>query len=1066
MTPRKQISVRSRNNTVNLNESTTESFFSSLSSQAPPNEKTNNRTIAAQDLKLRKLDSQIKLDEAIESFLLTFPEKPMHASIESFMSSKIVSGNVIFWHEIASIQKLYSPKLDVAVSHNDTIVGFAFSHRGLLKIPIAAQHFSYNEDIDSKIVNPKSSLILFPLHDSHDNIIGVVEIQKKFTDPTITENDEKIANEFMKKFKVFSHFLMHTPAPTKSIVELMNLFEIGQFLIMFQKKMNVIFNCRVAEIWRTDKKTSISTRYINHAETIKIGDEGIIGHVSKKMQMFNCSSNKMLSSYFEPTDGEEDAALLAYPIYDRQLDSIFTIVLRGMPKKMFTTQDENILAQTAPFILTSFKNSIKFSEAIAKNEQIKTLSDLTTVLPEFGQRMKAEDIVNKSMSILETITAADRGTFYITDHKAETITSIYAKNVKDPITQRFNKGISGGVVRSADVHNTADAYEDVRFDSTTDLITGYKTKSLLTVPIVDATGMVVSIVQLLNKQDWNPFNQLDIDSSRLCGTICSCLINNAVINGRLSRLTRRTTTFFSMIPDLLNPAPDFRKTLQNLLPSIREIVKVEKIVIFVADHASNLLVPRLWDGPIDKPDAITLSSGIAASCAESNKSFFVNDITKDGRVDHTVDNNYQNICIAPLLALQDPNKHFSSSLQMKSPRGSPRVNSDSKSNDGLSRCIGVIELLDKTKGGFEDNDLMFVQCISTIFSLFFDNYKLQSVIQQGKSLWKLDQLISPAYRKKTILPPKLELPPEILNNIETLQFFSYDLMVNDGDYKFIFYIFNKFKLLETFKIDNLTLFNAIYAAKHSYKDNYYHNWMHAIDMAQLLMFEIEKGNLTTVFHPTEILALFISVIFSYSYDDGTSNSFQINSETPLGTLIGNLPLTVSHCSSAIRILSKPKCNIFSNLDSYDVKQIWKTIITLMMEIITDDVSDMIKECQKIMKTSTIDLNNRGTRQTLMIMLIKCADMAPFCRPFGINLKWQPLIMNSMFYLGDKETENGLGFSNRHNSRDHHIKALAMIEMMDKSAYPAFEALVGLRKELGILFDMTKENFQKWKDRRK
>lgn len=45
-----------------------------------------------------------------------------------------------------------------------------------------------------------------------------------------------------------------------------------------------------------------------------------------------------------------------------------------------------------------------------------------------------------------------------------------------------------------------DAYKDARFNKETDAKTGYKTQSILTLPINDAQGETVAVLQAINKK--------------------------------------------------------------------------------------------------------------------------------------------------------------------------------------------------------------------------------------------------------------------------------------------------------------------------------------------------------------------------------------------------------------------------------------------------------------------------------------------------------------------------------------------------------------------------------------
>ncbi|RMG35854.1 MAG: GAF domain-containing protein [Planctomycetota bacterium] len=61
-------------------------------------------------------------------------------------------------------------------------------------------------------------------------------------------------------------------------------------------------------------------------------------------------------------------------------------------------------------------------------------------------------------------------------------------------------GIVGSVLRSGEVANVTDAYADERFHSEVDRRTGFRTRTLLTVPMRDAQGRVVGALQAINRR--------------------------------------------------------------------------------------------------------------------------------------------------------------------------------------------------------------------------------------------------------------------------------------------------------------------------------------------------------------------------------------------------------------------------------------------------------------------------------------------------------------------------------------------------------------------------------------
>lgn len=73
----------------------------------------------------------------------------------------------------------------------------------------------------------------------------------------------------------------------------------------------------------------------------------------------------------------------------------------------------------------------------------------------------------------------------------------------------IGSGIAGAVAQSGNVINIADAYEDPRFNPAVDKATGFRTRSILCLPVKNQQGEVFAVAQLLNRQDGQPFDQED-----------------------------------------------------------------------------------------------------------------------------------------------------------------------------------------------------------------------------------------------------------------------------------------------------------------------------------------------------------------------------------------------------------------------------------------------------------------------------------------------------------------------------------------------------------------------------
>jgi signal transduction histidine kinase len=144
-------------------------------------------------------------------------------------------------------------------------------------------------------------------------------------------------------------------------------------------------------------------------------------------------------------------------------------------------------------------------------------TDLATLL---------ELIVDRAARLVD----AERGTVYLVDHESGELWSTAAHGLEVPIRLPVGRGIAGWVARNGRTANLPDAYADDRFDAEVDARTGFKTRSLLTIPMVGEMDRVVGVLQLLNKRS----GAFDDEDEELLST----LAGHAAISIETSRLYR------------------------------------------------------------------------------------------------------------------------------------------------------------------------------------------------------------------------------------------------------------------------------------------------------------------------------------------------------------------------------------------------------------------------------------------------------------------------------------------------------------------------------------------------
>jgi phosphoserine phosphatase len=104
-------------------------------------------------------------------------------------------------------------------------------------------------------------------------------------------------------------------------------------------------------------------------------------------------------------------------------------------------------------------------------------------------------IVDAALSILD----AERGSVFLYDAAADVLVSRVATGSGE-LRLPANRGFAGECVKTRSVVVVPDAYADPRFNPDVDKSTGYKTRCILTMPLIGHDDALVGVLQVLNKR--------------------------------------------------------------------------------------------------------------------------------------------------------------------------------------------------------------------------------------------------------------------------------------------------------------------------------------------------------------------------------------------------------------------------------------------------------------------------------------------------------------------------------------------------------------------------------------
>jgi HD-GYP domain-containing protein (c-di-GMP phosphodiesterase class II) len=168
----------------------------------------------------------------------------------------------------------------------------------------------------------------------------------------------------------------------------------------------------------------------------------------------------------------------------------------------------------------------------------RRLSKLTSVLDVAKAMAAARDLeMLLPLIIFEAakVVDADRCTLFILDRDRGELWSKVAQGAAKEIRVQLGRGIAGTVADTGEVINITDAYQDPRFNREVDLTTGYRTHTVLCVPMRDASGEVTGVLQALNKRQGS-FGEEDTELLLALGGQAAGAVENALLHEEISRL--------------------------------------------------------------------------------------------------------------------------------------------------------------------------------------------------------------------------------------------------------------------------------------------------------------------------------------------------------------------------------------------------------------------------------------------------------------------------------------------------------------------------------------------------
>ena len=228
---------------------------------------------------------------------------------------------------------------------------------------------------------------------------------------------------------------------------------------------------------------------------------GIAGAIFSSKQgeiIHDVYSDKRFNKEVDQETGYKTKNMICSPVKTVDGRIIGVIQVLNKKKGRFTKDNLNfvdaIATQAAVSIQNAQNNEFFQKKRAQEMEFVSIVSDVTA-------EIDLSALLKRVMEEATRMLNADRATLFLNDEKTNELFSRVAMGegigeIRLPNTA----GIAGSVFTSGKTMNIPYAYADLRFNPSFDKQTGYFTRSILCVPVINKNGKVIGCTQVLNKK--------------------------------------------------------------------------------------------------------------------------------------------------------------------------------------------------------------------------------------------------------------------------------------------------------------------------------------------------------------------------------------------------------------------------------------------------------------------------------------------------------------------------------------------------------------------------------------
>jgi adenylate cyclase len=319
------------------------------------------------------------------------------------------------------------------------------------------------------------------------------------------------------------------------------LLDISKTIAAFETLDEILKS--LVEITTRELKADRGTIFLNDSETgelysrvaqgnfqreIRIlNNSGVAGHVfttGEGLIVHSAYDDPRFNHTIDEQTGYVTKTILCVPIRTIKGESIGVAQALNKKTGRFTPADRRLLEA----MTTQATIALQSTQFVERMKQFRRKEmEFFNVVSDVTAEIDLGALLQKVMSEATRMLNAERATLFLNDEKTNELFSKVGLGLAATEIRLPNHiGIAGAVFTSRQTVNIPYAYADLRFNPAFDKKTGFFTRSILCVPVINKVGKIIGVTQVLNKRG-GPFTAEDESRLKAFTAQVSIALENA-----------------------------------------------------------------------------------------------------------------------------------------------------------------------------------------------------------------------------------------------------------------------------------------------------------------------------------------------------------------------------------------------------------------------------------------------------------------------------------------------------------------------------------------------------------